>query len=284
MSSIPPSTEAGDTPSSLLVAIRKILRPLVRLLLHVKVTFPQLAELLKSIYIDVAEDEFKLSKKMQTDTRLSLLTGIHRKDVKRLRQIDSTKTENTRTLSISVQIVSRWIGEGYYQDEQGKPLILPFKKQKDAPSFESLVVEVCKQDIRPRVILDDWLNLGIVRIVHIDAKKNVQLNTQAFVPSKGLDEKAFFLGHNISDHLTAATHNILNYEPAFFERCAYFDGLTQDSIDQLNEVVEEKGMQTLLAINELAIKLKTQDMANTQEKHRINVGLYVYHKKENKNE
>ena len=43
-------------------------------------------------------------------------------------------------------------------------------------------------------------------------------------------------------------------------------------------------MQTLVEINELAIKLKAQDLAQSDagahEKHRLNIGLYVYHEAE----
>ena len=276
MASKPTSLKAMNTPASLIVAIRKILRPLVRLFLSYKVVFPQVAEILKSVYVDVAEDEFRLPEKPQTDTRLSLLTGIHRKDIKRLRNQNQTEKEVPAVVNMGVRLVSRWIGEPYYQDDEGKPLLLPFKAE-NAPSLESLVLDVCKRDIRPRVILDEWLNLGVVSI---DDQQRIALNTQAFIPSKGFDEKAFFLGHNISDHLSASAHNILGYKPAFFERCAYYDGLSQGSIDKLNDLVTQKGMETLLAINELAMTLKTQDMANTQEKHRIDIGLYVYHEKE----
>ncbi len=74
----------------------------------------------------------------------------------------------------------------------------------------------------------------------MDEEQRIALNTQAFIPSKGFDEKAFFLGHNISDHLSAATHNILDHTPVFFERCAYYDDLSEDSIRQLNELVSRQ--------------------------------------------
>lgn len=272
---------SGEPPSALLLALRKVLRPLVRLLLSFKIAFPQLAEMLKSVYVEVANEEFRLPNKAQTDTRLSLLTGIHRKDIKRLKNQVINEKEVPMVINVGARLVARWVGEKMYQDAQGLPLVLP-QKAKGAPSFEQLVVDVCKQDIRPRVILDEWLNLGIVTI---DADKKVNLNTQAFIPQKGLDEKSFFLGHNIADHLASATHNLLNQQPPFFERCVYYDGLSSESIEQLHQLVSEKGMDTLVTINELAMKLKAQDMVEPHHQHRINIGLYVYHEVEkNKHE
>ena len=271
----------GEPPSALVTAIRKVLYPLVRLLLNFRIVFPQLAELLKSVYVEVAEKEFRLPNKPQTDTRLSLLTGIHRKDIKRLRTQAVTDRSTPTAIDTGSRLVARWVGDPRYLDDQQQPKILPLKAPKKAVSFESLVQEICKYDLRPRVILDEWLNLGIVSL---DADKNVHLNTQAFIPTKGFDEKAFFLGHNVSDHLAAATHNILGHEPAFFERCVYYDGLSEDSIQQLQTLVNDQGMKTLIAFNELAMQLKASDAskidAQTENHHRIDIGLYVYHKAE----
>jgi hypothetical protein len=70
---------------SLLSALRRLLRPLVKLLTAQGLTYPMLADLLKQIYVDVAVREFALGEAAPTDSRVSLLTGVHRKDVKRLR-------------------------------------------------------------------------------------------------------------------------------------------------------------------------------------------------------
>ena len=267
----------GQPPKNLIIAVRKVLRPLVRLLLSFRIAFPQLAELLKNIYVEVANEEFRLPNKPQTDTRLSLLTGIHRKDIKRLRENQWEVDDIPLTINIGGRLVNQWLSETRYQDENGQPAKLPLKTKSGA-SFETLVQDVCKQDIRPRVILDEWLDIGVVT-QHDDY---VSLNTRAFIPSSGSEEKAFFLGHNISDHLAAATHNILEQEPAFFERCVYYDGLSESSITQLRDVAEKRGMETLIEINELAIKLKAQDIAELTQKHRLNIGLYVYHETEDK--
>ena len=70
-----------------LTALKRILRPLVKLLLSHQITYADCARILKECYVEVAEKEFVLEGKPQTDSRLSLLTGIHRKEVKNLRKI-----------------------------------------------------------------------------------------------------------------------------------------------------------------------------------------------------
>ncbi len=271
--------KAINLSQALLTAIRKVLRPLVRLLLNFRISFPQLAEILKSVYVETATDEFKLPNKKQTDTRLSLLTGIHRKDIKRLRNQAGTDNKTPKSIDLTTRIIARWLAEKRYLDKNKQPLKLPLQADKNKPSFESLVQDVCKRDIHQRVVLDEWLHRGVVSL---DDDKNLTLNTDAFVPNKSFDEKAFFLGHNISDHFTAATHNLLNKQPPFFDRCVYYDSLSQESIQELQEIAAAQGMKMLININERAMALRARDAARTDNNQRINIGLYSYHESETK--
>ncbi|MBV5344757.1 MAG: hypothetical protein JZU63_04105, partial [Rhodoferax sp.] len=73
-------------------------------------------------------------------------------------------------------------------------------------SFDRLVASE-STDIRARAVLDEWLRLGIVEL---DADDNVRLISDAFVPKKGFEEKAYFLGRNLHDHIAASVHNLLD--------------------------------------------------------------------------
>lgn len=272
-------TKKAGIPKAMMTAVRKVLRPLVCLLIHFRITFPQLAEILKSVYVEVANEEFRLPDKAQTDTRLSLLTGVHRKDIKRLRNQATTDQTTPANVDISTRVIARWIGEADYLDKNKHPIVLPMSAEEGKPSFETLVESVCKKDIRPKVVLDEWLNQGVAIL---DGDNHIRLNTEAFIPNKGFDEKAFFLGHNISDHLSAATSNLIDEKSNFFERCVYYDGLSDESIAEIQEIIADKGMKTLLEINELAMKLKAKDFSKVDRKKRINIGLYAYHELEDK--
>src|SRR5262245_25973500 len=87
----------------LLATTQRTLWPLVKLLLHRGISYPLLAEAIKSVFVGVAEAEFPLRGKAETDSRISLLTGIHRRDVKRLR----LERRKQRTLALEQTPVSR---------------------------------------------------------------------------------------------------------------------------------------------------------------------------------
>ena len=185
------TSNLGTPASSLVAALTRLLRPLVKLLLNHGITYPFLADLLKSVYVEVADKEFPVEGKKQTDSRVSLLTGMHRKDVKRLLHVEKRKDSVPAAVSLGAQLVARWTGLAEYLDEQGRPRPLPRLASDGGPlSFEGLVESVSK-DMRSRVVLDEWLRLGVARI---DEEDRVCLNVEAFIPERGFDEKAYYFG------------------------------------------------------------------------------------------
>lgn len=271
----PPLSNTSQPPEALISAIRKVLHPLVRLLLSFQITLPFVHELIKSIYVEVADKHFRLKDKAQTDARISLLTGVHRKDVKRLREQEAYNHHSPASVGVGVQLVANWITQPDYLDADGQPRRLALKAEDDdTPDFEHLVQSVCKKDVRGRVVLDEWLRLGIVTLID---EHWVELNQQAFIPNTGLDEKAFYLGMNIADHLAAASDNLTGTQPPWLERCVYYDGLNREDVAELQAIAEADGMALLQKLNKRAMELKqqrTDDEAASRQ--RINVGLYLY--------
>jgi hypothetical protein len=139
-------------------------------------------------------------------------------------------------------------------------------------SFESLVAGV-NSDIRPRVVLDEWLRLGVARF---DEQQRVCLNVDAFVPVDGYDEKAYYLGHNLHDHAAAAASNLLGVNKAFLERSVHYDALSAASITELARQAERSGMNVLLALNKSAMALEHTDAPPADQRQRMTFGIYFY--------
>lgn len=270
-SSKAPQQAPGEPPPALLAALKRLLKPLVRLLIAYRITYPVFSNLLKSIYIEVADNEFPLAGKKQTDSRLSLITGVHRKDVRRLRDALAPDDAVPATVSLGGQLAARWLA--HYTDADGKPLPLPkLAAGSTQPSFDHLVQSISK-DIRPRAVLDEWLRLGAV---HIDSEKRVVLNTAAFVPEHGFDEKAFYFGRNLRDHIDAGASNLIGGKPAYFDRSAHYSNLSHASVWRLQESAASQASQALQEFNALALKLQKQDQGKPGASQRINFGMYLF--------
>lgn len=268
-----PKQFAGELPAPLVAALRRVLRPLIRLLLSHGIRFQTFCDLVKSTYIQVAEEEFRLESKAQTDSRISLLTGVHRRDVKRLRSESLAVSSLSLQASLSAQLLAMWSGRSEYLDSQGMPLPLPRLASKGGEhSFEALVRSVSK-DFRARVVLDEWLRQGIATL---DEQDNVHLAADAFVSPQGIEEKTFYFGQNIHDHLAATVHNLSGVTPPFLERCVYYDKLTAESVKEFERVAKSAGMRALHTVNRYAVELQKRDTGQSDAIYRTNFGVYNF--------
>ncbi|POG03649.1 hypothetical protein BGP82_20515 [Pseudomonas putida] len=261
-------------PPSMLSALRRVMRPLVRLMLRKGVTYTMFADLLKEVFVDVAHREFRLNDTAPTDSRISLLTGVHRKDVRRLRnEGDTARATLPDNITLGAQLVNVWTNTPPFCSAPGQARALARLASVGGDcSFDALVARV-STDIRGRVVLDEWLRLGVVRL---DEQDCVHLEAHAFVPQKGFDEKAAYFGHNLHDHACAAVHNLSGEGQPFFERSVHYDALSPASVEHLRDVVAKDGMQTLLAFSRLAAELESVDEPGIEQRQRITVGLYFY--------
>ncbi|HEY4043065.1 MAG TPA: DUF6502 family protein [Rhodopila sp.] len=194
-------------PVSLLQAARRLLRPLVRVMMRSGLTFPVLADTLRTLFVEVAINDILIDPKSRTDSRISLLTGVHRKEIRRLRAGPADDAAGAPVvLTLVSQIIARWAGTAAFTDADGCPRRLPRRTPGAARaelSFDALVVSVTT-DVRPRAVLDDLLGHGIVSI---DADDRVRLNTEAFIPRPGGEQQLFF-GRSLREHLLDSVENI----------------------------------------------------------------------------
>jgi len=262
--------------SVLLSAIHRVLAPIVRVMLAHEITLPMAIELLKRVFVEVAERDFQLDNKTSTDSRISLLTGVHRKDVKRLRELPHAEANLPPKISLSAQVVATWITGAQWLNSDGQPRPLPRLAHGEKISFEALVTSV-SQDIRPRSILDEWLRLGVASINEAD---QVVLLNNAFIPREGMEEKLAYYGHNLGDHAAAAADNVLATNSPWFERSVHHDSLTEEQVAQLRTRASELGMQVLTKLHAVAensgTAAESNDNSESSAKKRFTCGVYFY--------
>ena len=259
-----PDAERLQTP------VARLLRPLVRLFIRCGLTFPALSDLLREIYVNVAEHDFALSGKEQTDSRVSLLTGIHRKEVRRLRGAGAPVRLVPASVSRSSLIVARWVAAPEFTDASGAPR--PLRRAGDpgdGPTYEDLVESVTR-DVRPRAVLDDWLDRGMVTL---DADGRIRLEEAAFAPRSGDDRQLYYFGRNLHDHVAAAVENILSAEPPFLERAVHYEGLSRDMAAAMRTLSRRVAAEALQAVNREAQAAYASDPGGTW---RWNFGVYLY--------
>jgi Family of unknown function (DUF6502) len=271
MSSETPPRIPPPAPGLVTAALAHLLRPIVRLLIRAGVTFPDLSDLLRELYVSVAENDFALSGgKPQTDSRVSLITGIHRKEVHRLRGAGARVNAVPTSVTRGTQIVTRWSADPAFLDAERKPLPLPrVSGAAGGPSFESLVESVTR-DVRPRAVLDELVNEGVVGF---DAEGRIVLLEAAFVPRPGGEQQLYYFARNLHDHIAASVDNVLGAEARFFERAVHYDKLSLAATDRLLRKVGEAAMDVLVDVNREALEVAEADKGGPW---RWIMGVYVF--------
>jgi len=269
------SIPSHPAPSPAIVkAIRHVLRPLVRLMLASGITYPMVAELLKGIFVEVAERDFRLADRETSDSRVSLISGVHRKDIRRIRaQSYPGESEMPDSLSFGGRLIATWLGDPRFTDEAGNPRALSkFRSDGGSASFEELV-ETRTKDIRPRAVLDELLRLDIVRV---DDSERLILNVDAFIPKSDMDEKLYFFAHNLHDHAATATNNVMASRAPQLERSVIYDSLSEASIDLLARRSRQLGNKLLQDMNRLAMECEAKDAATSGPRQRFTCGVYFF--------
>jgi hypothetical protein len=247
----------------------RLMRPLAQWLLRHGVPYPEFAELLKSVFLEAARSELARSEAKPTQSALSMLSGVHRKDVRALEQApEAARTPITARPSLASQVLTYWLTERRYRAANGKPLALPRVGLKR--SFESLCREL-SSDLHPRTVLDELLRLGQVML----DGENVVVIASSFVPSSRLDEMSALFSANVADHIAAAVSNLTTTAPRFLEQSVYADGLTQESIDRLHDTARQCWARALESIVTEARDRVGKDSTSNGEL-RMRFGAFFY--------
>ncbi len=262
-----PLPQANDVLS----ASRSILAPLVKLLLSCGIDYTRLASELKPIFIEQACLELHRTGRSDTDSAISLLSGIHRKDVRKWR--DTGLEESlAKSVSLSAQIYARWAHEPIYLDQRQRPKPLP--RLGPEPSFESLALTVT-QDVHPFTLLSELTRLGLAQVETLQGQEMVVLHPEGFVPRAGSREIVELFGDNVSDHASAAVANLLG-DAARLEQSVFAEGITPESAGLLRELARKLWTQARLEMIKLASRLYERDRALPNANHRMRFGAYFW--------
>ncbi len=233
---MPSRRPTPSTPdAAFITAVELLLRPLARLFLEEGLVFGTAEELLKTAYVRVADAEYRLRAEPPTDSRVSVLSGVHRKDVHRIRYTPEDKPKAI-AVPLASEVVTRWISDPRYLDARGSPRVLPRAADPPAASFDGLVRSISK-DVRPRVLLDELVRLGVAGKT---GDGGVEMLISAFVSRKDRSQKLFFFGRNMHDHLAACVQNLLGREPSMMEQNVFSFELSGASVEHVAEITRRE--------------------------------------------
>lgn len=218
----------SDSRTSLVLqAALQLNGPLIELLVREGVSYTQFTSALKTEFVAAAERVLEANGAKLTDSSLSTLSGVHRKDVHAWREAGQAPAK-AKNLSLAMAVFARWSTDREYSDKRGKPMILA--RHGKSGSFDALAYSISK-DVRPNVVYQELLRLGVLRQVE-DCADQVELCAEAFIPKDGTAEMLQIFADNVADHIASAVSNISGVVP-MLEQAVFVEGFTEESVEVL---------------------------------------------------
>lgn len=255
--------------SKLLDAARRILRPLVRILLRNGIPSDALTELVRKTYVDVAETEFGIGGRRQTNARISVITGLNRKEVARLRGSEPLAGDDQIRWNRAATVLGAWLRDEAFQDRKGDPLDLPFETGK--PSFVQLVKKH-SGDMQPRAIADELLRVGAVE----EVEGRLRMTTRGYVPASDPESVAEILGIDTAELIETIDHNMqAGEDDRLFQLKVLSDNVPAEHIDEFNAYSRRLARPVLEELNRwLAERDMKRDWSGDDDRAVLGLGIY----------
>lgn len=264
----------------IVTACLRWLWPIARWLLKSGVTWKEFAELARGVFIEVAETEFGLRGRPTNVSRIALLTGMTRREVRRYR--DEAAAARTSTdaraeddLNHASRVLAGWHLDAEFIDELGRPRVLEAKGE--GATFEQLIRRYAG-DIPVTALTKELLRSGSIERT---ASGGYRALRRFYMP-RAMDGHAVErAGAVVADLATTVEHNLARdeYEPPRFEGRAQNRHIDPRHLPAFRAFMEREGQAFLERCDEWLSAHEMAPEADTATALRLGVGVFAIHEK-----
>ena len=261
-------------------AIFKLMRPLVRILLRNGIPFRTFAELAKRVYVTVASEEFAIEGRKPSVSRVSVITGLSRKEISRVKETAGSDDDiSVQRYNRAARVISGWISDPRFHDKAGEPKELAVENGET--SFAELV-RLYSGDVPVRAILDELVRVGAVTR---SGNGRIRLLGRAYIPRTGEADKIGILGTDVADLMSTIDHNLTDRkEEPMFQRKVSYDNLPVEVVSEIRELSARHGQELLELLNRRIAEHDRDVNPEAGGTGRLRAGVGVYYFEENMGE
>lgn len=254
----------------ILAACYSFLVPIARFLLRSGVSFREFADIARVAYVHVATEDYGIRGRPTNISRVAAMTGIARKDVKRVRTLGGFYLEDPRRqLSPLGDVLQAWCTNPNYLDDEGQPRKIPYSGSD--VSFERLV-QISAGDVPVGALKVELLRFGAVIE---DEHGTLRVVRREIVP-KDVDERLFTsLAFSLKALATTIAYNTDPESAASprIERFVQSGLLTLDSRQRLQRMITARIVDFTEEIDDA---FSSGDLTDEERGRRIGVGVYFH--------
>jgi hypothetical protein len=259
---------------ALSVATRRLLVPLIRIYLRNGKAAKSFYDLVKRVYVDLAQQEFGIKGKRATVSRIAILTGLTRKEVQVLLAHPSPDdgSAEEEEYNRAARVITGWLRDPEFGDGRGHPAPLPLGGKRR--SFTKLV-KAYSGDIPVRAMLDELLHVGAVEQL---TDGRICLRTRSYVPQKSAPEKLHILGTDTADLIATIDHNtyVAPHKPRF-QRKVMYDNVPLEAAQEFEAIAAARGQELLEALDRWLSNRDRDVNPASKGAGRVRTGIGIYH-------
>lgn len=254
---------------SLQKAVTRVLLPLVRLLLRHGVSHAEFSNWAKQAYVNEAAKHFGIKDKPPTVSRIAIVTGINRKEVKRIRELPSDVDTGVSKHNRAVRVITGWLQDEQFSDTNGDPAVLVYG---DADNSFNQLVKLHGGDVPARAMLDELVRVGTVE----NNQGEVTLLQKGYVPHHSESAMLDIFSTSASDMLTTLEHNLTYPKENRLQMAVAYDQVTTEGASQFRKLSAEQAMKFLRELDQ-SLSPFDRDANPAVEgdgQHRVGLGIY----------
>jgi hypothetical protein len=251
-------------------AFSAALRPMARILLRCGVTFKELAELVKLVYVDVATTDYGKHGRPANASRVAILTGLSRRDVKRARDSLAARSggapDTVRRINHASRVLSGWFQDPDFLDAKGHPRLLEPTGER---GFEVLTRRYAP-DIPGTAMLKELKAVGAVTTTK---SGRLRAKMRYYAPAAPDQDAVLRSASVLGDLGETVAENLLRREPRTrFEGRASNAHVPRTAQRAFRQFIEVRGMQFLEDVDDWLSRHEAKQP--TEKTRRLGVGVY----------
>lgn len=257
----------------LLRAARRILRPLVRIMLRNGIASDAFTELVRKTYVDVADEEFAMPGKKQTVSRISVITGLNRKEVARLRGAERLDHGDERWRNRAAAVLGAWELDPDFLDHKDDPLDLPFAGSE--VSFSTLVKKH-SGDMQPRAVADELLRVQAIE--EVDGR--LRMRRHGYEPAGDPEAKIDMLGTDACEFIETIDHNVQSdTDDSLLQAKVLYDNIPTEHVAEFRALSRRLSRNLITELNHwLSNRDRGTEPVEPAERTTLGLGVYQIHR------
>jgi len=252
--------------------IYRILKPLIAILHRKSIAFEEFSRIARKIYVEVAEEKLLAAGERPSNSRMSVTTGLTRREVAQLRKLSHEDLLFDVHINRGLRVINGWMTDHEFLAKDGQPALLPL--QGDGGSFEALVQRY-SGDVPYKAMLKELCLNGVV---DNNEEDTVALLNEAYIPLESEEERLMLMGQDVSSLINTIDHNHQNSpEQAFYQRKVCYDNLSEEAVEQFRQIANEESQALLIKLNRWLVKHDRDYNPSTEGTGRLRAGVGIHY-------